>query len=585
MIHAGVNKFNTNLLEVGVVITMSCGIIFSTLAKQPVLCICSFIAQGILLTLLFIKYRSLNKRTVRELSSISGITTKVTSEHVSSIAGKEKEAMRFINALSEGLETTQFHFLNESEGLGFTLTRLREKITSYKAEDSKRNWVQGGLAKFANLLRFGTSLEELSDQVIKNIVQYVGASQAALFVVEGENENSYLIMKACYAYNRKKYLDKKIYPGQGMIGECMSGKEMIYLKEVPADYVHITSGLGEALPRNILILPLIFNGQVHAVLELASFQYFEEHQITFLQKVAENIAAEIASRSSAMNTQHLLAESKRLADELNAHDEELRQNMEELSATQEQMERKQAELNSVFSAINNTVASIEFDLTGKVLSSNTIFMQVAGYTDVQMEQMSYQNLLPEDERNKTQHHMMWANLRAGQFFSGEFRFLSSNKQELWMSGTFNPICNTELEPFKVIMIAQFTGQEKTKIAELTNTLAAIKYAVPYVELDLNLKCKSANEKFLKLFNLKRLALKDLSFASLLSKEDGSHITQHLTSDHNNPMEGEFGYWIDGKQSHIHTVACPVKDNTGKISKILVILTHATAGNEQSLMSA
>jgi hypothetical protein len=181
--------------------------------------------------------------------------------------------------------------------------------------------------------------------------------------------------------------------------------------------------------------------------------------------------------------------------------------------------------------------------------------------------------------------MMWTNLRAGQFFSGEFKFIGRLGEEMWLSGTFNPIYNAQMQPYKVIMIAQFTGQEKAKIVELNGVLSAIKSGVPYLELDGSLMCKSANEKFLQLFKMRRLELKNRNFLSLLSTSSQSPFGKAKNLEIDNYFEGEFAYQIGEGVSFLHTFVCPVRDHQNRISRVIVIVAPQLVGSERSLLSA
>jgi len=137
----------------------------------------------------------------------------------------------------------------------------------------------------------------------------------------------------------------------GLVAQCAKEKESIYLKEIPSNYVKITSGLGEATPRCLILVPLKVRDEVSGVLEIASFQLFEEHQRTFIEKVAENISSLIASRQNSSNTQKLLEESRLKAEGLAAQEEELRQGAEELQATQEEMNRQRSELETEINSL------------------------------------------------------------------------------------------------------------------------------------------------------------------------------------------------------------------------------------------
>lgn len=142
----------------------------------------------------------------------------------------------------------------------------------------------------------------------------------------------------------KKFIDKIVIPGEGLVGQCFIEKEGIFMTEIPADYINITSGLGEARPRSLYILPMVNNGIVEAVLEIASFQVFKQHERDFLVKIGESIASAIYFIRVNENTRNLLETSRIQTEQLRAQEEEMRQNIEELSATQEQFMRRETVL-------------------------------------------------------------------------------------------------------------------------------------------------------------------------------------------------------------------------------------------------
>ncbi len=253
------------------------------------------------------------------------------------------EATRFVRQIEEGnLEAT---FNEDATGeLSESLVRMRDHIKKINAEENQRNWITTGLAKFADILR-NTDQDDGStiyDTIVSNLVKYMGANQGGLFSLNDDNENDIFIeMLSCYAYDRKKFDEKKILVGEGMVGQVYLEGKTTYLKVVPEHYINITSGLGKATPKNILIVPLKINDKVYGVLELASFNLFEEYQINFVEKLGENIASAISNTKNIIKTKELLESSQMQSEMLRAQEEEMRQNMEELQATQEQMERKQ----------------------------------------------------------------------------------------------------------------------------------------------------------------------------------------------------------------------------------------------------
>ncbi|AHM58319.1 histidine kinase hamp region domain protein [Flammeovirgaceae bacterium 311] len=229
--------------------------------------------------------------------------------------------------------------------LGNALASMRQSLKEVSAEDKKRDWANQGLATFLGIIRdHGHNSEELSYQVLANLVKYIGANQGGLFITDGEDTDVRLRLVASYAYNRKKFLEKVLQPGQGLVGQAYLEREHIYLREIPKDYVQITSGLGDATPNSIFIQPLIVNDEVMGVLEMASFHDFEPHVQDFIKKVSESVAAAIGTAQNNHRNREILQQSQILAEQLRAQEEELRQNTEELQATQEEMHRRILEL-------------------------------------------------------------------------------------------------------------------------------------------------------------------------------------------------------------------------------------------------
>jgi PAS domain S-box-containing protein len=210
-------------------------------------------------------------------------------------------------------------------------------------EDKKRNWATEGLARFGELLRKNNdNVERLSEDIITNLVKYLKANQGALFIIDDidSTEEAFMTMTACYAWDKKKYLNQQIFKGEGLAGQVWQEGDTVYLTDVPDSYITITSGLGDANPKSILIVPLKINDDIYGVVEVASFNEFAQHEIEFVEKIAESIASTISAVKINARTTKLLEESTMMTEQLRAQEEEMRQNMEELQATQESIERE-----------------------------------------------------------------------------------------------------------------------------------------------------------------------------------------------------------------------------------------------------
>ncbi len=259
------------------------------------------------------------------------------------------------NQIGEGNLDVKIDNIEEEDVIGQSLIRMRNNLSKAneierinKIEEEKRNWATKGVAEFAEILRHNNNdIVAFSNDIIINLVKYTNSNQGGLFIVnDNDKDNTTLELTAAYAYDRKKYVDKTIKIGEGLVGTCAIEKETIFLTDVPDDYVKITSGLGKANPRCILIIPLKLENKIFGVIELASFKVFEQYQIDFIEKLGESIASTLNMAKTNILTQELLEQSQQQQEEMAAQEEEMRQNLEEMQATQEALEESQRQPNN-----------------------------------------------------------------------------------------------------------------------------------------------------------------------------------------------------------------------------------------------
>lgn len=257
---------------------------------------------------------------------------------------------KFASEIEKGNFSYEFKIKNRKDKLANALIDMRDSLKKAdeenkkrQIEDEKRNWTTEGIAKFSDILRQHIDdVNELSYLIISNLVKYIKASQANLFLLNKENENKpFLELTAAYAYERKKHQKKEINFGEGLVGAVAIEKKTMHITEIPDSYVEITSGLGKANPNAILIVPLIREEELYGILEIASFNMFKEHEISFIEKIGESIATTLYNTQINLTTSKLLKQSQEQAEQMRTQEEEMRQNMEELNATQEEMARQQ----------------------------------------------------------------------------------------------------------------------------------------------------------------------------------------------------------------------------------------------------
>ncbi|MEM8967446.1 MAG: GAF domain-containing protein [Bacteroidota bacterium] len=254
-----------------------------------------------------------------------------------------RAASIFAEQIGEGNLEGDFQPTGNTDVLGNALVQMRDRLKKVAEEDQKRNWTVNGLNQLGTILRKDQSdLELLSNNILIFLIKYIEANQGVLFLVnEEDKENIHLEQVAMYAWERTKYLNATIKPGDGIVGQAWQEKEITYLKEIPEDYISIRSGLGKATPKNIVVLPLVYNEQVYGILEIGSFKEVQDFQIEFLESLSETIASTLSSIKMNNQTKLLLEQTQEQAENIRAQEEELRQNLEEMEATQEAMRRAQ----------------------------------------------------------------------------------------------------------------------------------------------------------------------------------------------------------------------------------------------------
>ena len=207
---------------------------------------------------------------------------------------------------------------------------INEMIRNLKdttQKNAEQDWLKTNLAKFSRMLQGQKDLLTVGRLILSELAPVVTAQQGVFYVMDSSSKSDETTLKllASYAYKERKNIDNKFKLGEGLVGQCALEKEKILLAGVPTDYVRITSGLGEATPLNIIVMPVVFEGAVKAVIELASFEKFSPTHQTFLDQLTESIGIVLNTIEANMRTEDLLKQSQSLAKELQSQQQELQQ--------------------------------------------------------------------------------------------------------------------------------------------------------------------------------------------------------------------------------------------------------------------
>nr|MDQ3282780.1 HAMP domain-containing protein [Acidobacteriota bacterium] len=250
----------------------------------------------------------------------------------------------------------------ELAALKGNINEMIRNLRETTARNAEQDWLKTNLAKFTRMMQGQKNLQAVSQMILSELAPVVGAAHGVFYTMDGSNQDDpRLKLTATYAFRERKHLNKEFRIGESLIGQAAFEKQRILITNAPDDYVQINSGLGEAKPLQLIVLPIVFEGQVLAVMELASFARFTDTYQSLLDQLTESIGVVLNTIQANMRTEELLAQSQSLAEELQAQQEELtetnkrleqqakslqtseellRQQQEELQQTNEELEEK-----------------------------------------------------------------------------------------------------------------------------------------------------------------------------------------------------------------------------------------------------
>ena len=220
----------------------------------------------------------------------------------------------------------------EVEALKDTINQMIANLRETTLRNQEQDWLKSNLAKFTQMLQGQKDLNTVTQRILSELAQVVTAHYGAFYILKSdeESQSSKLKLFAAYAYKPQKNIPTEFAIGEGLVGQCAFEKERILLNNVPGDYIKISSSLGKTKPINLIILPVLFENDVKAVIELASLDTFSVTHLDFLSQLTESIGIVLNTIETNSRTEELLAQSQSLAGELKIQQEELRRTNDEL---------------------------------------------------------------------------------------------------------------------------------------------------------------------------------------------------------------------------------------------------------------
>ena len=506
------------------------------------------------------------------------------ADSLNQVIDRQQQITTLSKKLGEGNFNFDYALSSKQDTIGQALIDMKEKIHLFFEEDRKRNWINTGLANFSDLFqKWNDNLDTLTEKIIIQLADYLKANQGALFVAEKDKEGEiYLKLSSVYAWNKKKFLKKKIKVGEGLLGQVALEGETKYMTEIPNDFVSITSGMGGANPKSILMVPLTFNNEVQGIIELAFFQELQKYEIEFVEKLSENVASSIHTILSNSQTRKLLEESMELTKAMGMQEEQMRQNMEELQATQEEIHRKETELSGLFASINNTLGTVEYNMEGSILKVNSNMLEALGYTELEMKGRSDNQFVAagKDER-------FWRDLSIGKSKSGDFKWIAKDGKKIWFNSTYTPIKDKKGKPVKILQLSQnVTEKKKAEIEAYQLSLVADNTDNSVIITDKNGKIEYVNKGFERLTGYTLEEIKGRKPGSFLQGADTDKKTVEKIRKSIRRIEPSYNellnYNKNGDSYWVSIAINPVFNSLGHIDKFISIQANITDTKRQAL---
>ena len=243
--------------------------------------------------------------------------------------------------ISEGDYSVAIAPKSEHDTLGTTLATMTQGLREMSERDRREAWLRAGQRLIAETALGRSALADLSRNLVTRLCEYIGAQVGAIYIADSAGA---LQLTGSYAFTKRKHMQTAFKPGEGLVGQVALERQRILLTQVPADYIFVTSGLGAAPPRHILVSPLSMGDELKGVIELGSLEGFSETDCDLVDLVTGHLAIAINTAQNVEDLERLIAESTRQAQELAQQSEELRATNEELHEKGERLARSQEEL-------------------------------------------------------------------------------------------------------------------------------------------------------------------------------------------------------------------------------------------------
>lgn len=463
------------------------------------------------------------------------------------------------------------------------------------------------LAAFSEILKESQTITDLAERTVSLLCRQVGAHMGAIFV----REEDVLVLRGTYAYDLSQAGERRFHLGEGFVGQAAADKRLLRIRPVPAHYLRLRSGLGDATPHTLLLVPLVFQDEAYGVVELATLEHFPEELEAFLQKFAEHIGAALANFISRERLKALLSEEQTLRKALEEKQAELLRSAHLMEEAQEKLIESQTQVASQISAIRSAALVVELSVEGYITYANEAFLETTGYGLAQLEGRFFPDLVA-DESLKAPFTQAF---QAQQVWKGSLPLQTKTGEVVWLQATLAPlqgrakgyigICfditreKRQEEELRRILEQTLAQEELLREAnqrlqafseellrtqtELKGQIAAVGNAAIVSETDLQGRIIRVNELFLQMYGYRAEEVLGQNHRLLKSGHQSDTVFEEMwrTISQGHVWRGEVRNRArDGQYYWILLTITPVTSPEGKVLKYIGVGFDITAQKRQ-----
>ena len=412
-------------------------------------------------------YQMTSRLYVPELMKLDGILQKYHKTFVKiRDLNREIESYRYDDVLDTLPQTNKFQ--QSYNNMLDTLRKIAQSENERKTKEETANWISQGIAAINEAMRIGSNkVDVLSENILMTLVRYTKAILGGLYVYSKEEDGEYLTLNAAVSMNQKKALRIKIQKGVGLVGTCAVEKMPIFLNKLPDDYINVFSGLGKSKPRTLAILPMLYDNELIAIIEIAFISELQPHEKELLQVISPTIASSLVTVRINEQTEQLMKQFRSQADTLAQNEKQMTENIEKLKEEQNRSLQRELEMKGLIGAVNNTMLTLEFTTAGVLLDANERFLKTMLFDRAELQGVNIKDINPQAQKELD---LMLATVADGKYYEKETLRTTKNGEQKWLWATYTPYFDNNGEIVKILYLAMDITEYKKTQAQLQDNI-------------------------------------------------------------------------------------------------------------------